>query len=423
MSTGIGLQGIASHHQRGFGRLNLPHQINFPKPLIEVLKGILSRGKCYIVGGAVRDLMLGKTPNDLDLVSNLNNRELASLPGAKNMKNVTETTIIHVDGIEIEITPLANLNAERIEDDLVERRDLTINAMAIPVFIKNGKIVLGTLLDPSGMGVEDTTRGIIRFGFKGHNHSAYLRACRFGAVLGFTIPTETLSAIACNKHKIANEVPEKVEIELKKLLLSDYAIIGLAALKQTGLLGEILKNGRAPSQVSADRADMARVAQANKEIRLVVLLNELGYTSKTAAGFLKHYHFSNEDIFRTQKLLAALKTAQARFKDLQESDALIREILSGLVGKKQKDRYFADFISLLKAYRPLTLDLESRIIAAGRAPLTIGELEINGNHLKNQGITGRDLGETLKRLLSLVIKDPSRNVREILLNNIKEDKK
>ena len=398
-------------------RLNPVKELVIPQPVQRVMAYLAVMGRCYLCGGVVRDFLMSRQPKDYDLISDASAEMIARIPGAKVMSNTTNTIFVHVDGIEIEITSLQNKSKHRIVDDLMDR-DLAVNSLAIQASVKNGQVVLGTLLDPTGRGVDDIREGVVHFSDTAAiTPERLIRTCRFASTLNFTASSETVEKLRTHGGSIGQAPAEKVQTELIKLLESDNPAAGLSLMIETGILEHMLKFAKSPAEVSAQNASLDRIERAASDVRLVVLLKELGYTSKNVNGFLKTYCFSNEEIQRCQKLLEALESS-----DKLGSDPEIRNVLAKLVGNKKKDQHLENLLSLLKAYSLLPNELEIRIRKDSQDPLTIRELAINGDDLMPMGLSGPEIGKTLKRLLALVLSDPDINSKETLLSKIREVK-
>ncbi|MEZ4530642.1 MAG: HD domain-containing protein [Thermomicrobiales bacterium] len=209
-----------------------------------------------LVGGIVRDALLGFQVNDLDLTSNATPEQLKTLApavGASSIYDIGEKfgTIGFVFRVEsddepipVEITtyrsehypdqtrhPQVDFGADLIGD--LARRDFTINAMAVDV-------LTGELIDPFG-GQPDLHQGIIRavgdpIQRFDEDPLRLLRAARFVSQLGFMIEVDTLDAM----HEMAPEIEriskERVYAELTRLVTGTYASHALETLAQTGLL-------------------------------------------------------------------------------------------------------------------------------------------------------------------------------------------
>lgn len=203
----------------------------------------------FVVGGAVRDLLLGLKPKDFDLATPLAPEEVVRMAEAAGIKTFPKGTAFGVvslliDGREYEVASLRSEwygeDAHRpegvrlgasLEEDLA-RRDFTVNAMAITA---DGEVV-----DPFG-GRDDLARGVIRAvgdpaeRFK-EDALRPFRACRFAARYGFVIDPPTLAAMRGARGRVAGISVERVRDELEKLLLAPRPSVGLRYLAEGGLL-------------------------------------------------------------------------------------------------------------------------------------------------------------------------------------------
>jgi len=210
--------------------------------MVEVIRSILTSRPWYewiprdafLVGGSVRDLLLGKVPKDWDIA--LWEPEKVGRLLAKEFRGAfvplgEEFGIYRVvlEGEQIDLTRIEG----NIYDDLL-KRDLTINAVAVSL---NG----WEMVDPF-MGVNDIRGRIVRMTSE-ENLKAdplrLLRVFRFAATLGFEIEHRTLMAVRDNAHLIRDVAPERVLYELKFVLSSHnfHDMIGLMA--DTGILFHI----------------------------------------------------------------------------------------------------------------------------------------------------------------------------------------
>ena len=222
--------------------------------------------EAYVVGGAVRDLLLGREPGDYDITTNAKPQQVLSLCQAKGWRTVDQLghnfgcVLIALDGFPTEVTtfrgesyddsdvhrPTHTWFCDRLEDDLA-RRDFTINAMALDM--------QGHIYDFHG-GRADLRKRLLRP--VGQAHVRYgedalrmLRACRFVAQLGFDYVQDGVPAPACGMAGTPyylKEVPvfpvercnglslERVRKELERLLVSEHAGKGLMLMLATGLL-------------------------------------------------------------------------------------------------------------------------------------------------------------------------------------------
>lgn len=222
--------------------------------------------EAYVVGGAVRDLLLGREPGDYDITTNARPQQVLSLCQAKGWRTVDQLghnfgcVLIVLDGFPTEVTtfrgesyddgdvhrPAHTWFCDRLEDDLA-RRDFTINAMALDMqghiydFHGGRADLQKRLLRPVG-------QAQVRYG---EDALRMLRACRFVAQLGFDYVQDGVPAPACGMEGTPyylKEVPvfpvercnglslERVRKELEKLLVSEHAGKGLMLMLATGLL-------------------------------------------------------------------------------------------------------------------------------------------------------------------------------------------
>lgn len=211
---------------------------------------------CYVVGGYVRDLILGRPNDDIDIVvvgSGIKMAEaFAEEIGSKNITTYKNFGTAKVDyhGLEVEFVGARKESYTRgsrkpivedgtLEDDQV-RRDFTINAMAICLNSSS----FGTLVDPFN-GVEDIERKLIitptdpKITFS-DDPLRMLRCIRFAVKLGFEIHESTLEAIHNNCARLEIISPERITGELDKILMSPDPCRGIRLLHTTGLLHYIL---------------------------------------------------------------------------------------------------------------------------------------------------------------------------------------
>jgi poly(A) polymerase len=204
----------------------------------------------YLVGGCVRDLLLGRTPNDFDVATSARPDELLRLfPRADRVGAHFGVVLIHEDGAHVEVatfrSDLEYLDGRRPEGMRFEtdpredalRRDFTINALLLDP-------VSGEVLDFTG-GRADLAAKIIRAigdpetRFR-EDHLRLLRAVRFAARLGFEIEPQTFAAMRRLAPLIQSVSAERIRDELARILTEGSARRGLELLDQAGLLHQIL---------------------------------------------------------------------------------------------------------------------------------------------------------------------------------------
>jgi len=233
---------------------------NLNAPLFTLLKEVVSALdlEAYIIGGFVRDHLLGRTQKkDIDIVALGSGIELAQavqkkLQGASTVQifKTYGTAMIHWNDMDIEFVGARkesytadSRNPEvepgSLEDDQ-NRRDFTINALAISLNSQN----FGAFIDPFN-GLEDLKNKILRTPLDPNitysdDPLRMLRAIRFANQLDFKIEQESLEAITHNASRIKIITNERIVEELHKILSCEKPSIGFTLLEKTGLLAYIL---------------------------------------------------------------------------------------------------------------------------------------------------------------------------------------
>lgn len=207
----------------------------FPSAVLKALEILnTNNSKAYIVGGSVRDIIMGISPKDFDIATSSSPREnLKIFSGYKTFETGIRfgTITVIIDGIPIEITtfrtdgkykdnrkPESVVFSKTIDNDL-SRRDFTINAMAyspydgfVDLFNGNGDIeknIIRAIGNPDERFTEDALR--------------ILRALRFASRLGFEIEETTKKAIFKNKNLLKSISTERIREEFNGIFLGENA--------------------------------------------------------------------------------------------------------------------------------------------------------------------------------------------------------
>ncbi len=207
----------------------------------------------YVIGGYVRDRLLGRTSKDMDIVCLGDGIALAEEVAA-NLKPIPKVSVFKTFGtamlkhhkMEIEFVGARKesyaahsrkpmVEAGTIEDDQ-NRRDFTINALAVSLNDEH----FGEIIDPFG-GIQHLHDKLIKTPLEpgitfSDDPLRMMRAIRFSAQLGFDIDKSTFEAIKENKERIHIVSKERITVELDKILLSPKPSIGLDQLYTSGLL-------------------------------------------------------------------------------------------------------------------------------------------------------------------------------------------
>ena len=209
--------------------------------------------ECYLIGGFVRDKIIGRATKDMDVVCLGDGIELAAKvsqrlpmkPEVSFFKNFG-TAQLKAEGFEIEFVG-ARKESYRLEsrkpevepgtlEDDQKRRDFTINAMAMSL----NKRDFGNFVDPF-KGIEDLKKGILRTPLApdqtfSDDPLRMMRAVRFATQLGFEIDPETFASIQREASRIKIVSGERITDELNKIILTRTPSVGFILLQQSGLL-------------------------------------------------------------------------------------------------------------------------------------------------------------------------------------------
>jgi tRNA nucleotidyltransferase (CCA-adding enzyme) len=228
---------------------------------IDRLRQIAERVPAYLVGGAVRDLLLGRGGADLDLAIEGDTVDLSDLPGfSLEREGLFLTGRLEADGVKIDVAQtraesypapgaLPEVRPASIEEDLA-RRDFTINAMAFPLSEQR------KLLDPHG-GLDDLRDGLLRVLHQGSfvdDPTRALRAARYAARFRFELEPDTARLLRDADLSTVSE--DRVDNELERIAAEDDPAVALRLLLEWGVMPSL--DPGAPDRV----AEVARLASA-----------------------------------------------------------------------------------------------------------------------------------------------------------------
>jgi tRNA nucleotidyltransferase (CCA-adding enzyme) len=210
-------------------------------PGLEMLREAAGECSVYLVGGVVRDLLLGRPRTDIDVAVEGDVRPVADALGGEVVEHERfATASVIVDGLRLDLARARAESYERpgalptvspapIADDLA-RRDFTINAMALPLAGEK------TLIDPHG-GVDDLRAGLLRVIHRRSfvdDPTRALRAARYAA--RFDLALEPRTAELLRSADLATVSGDRVEAELRRIAVEDAAPRALELIGEWGLL-------------------------------------------------------------------------------------------------------------------------------------------------------------------------------------------
>lgn len=439
-----------------------------PNPVQKVADALEGAGyEAYVIGGCVRDILLGKTPKDWDLTTNATPEQIqAVFPdsfyendyGTVGVKTGDEDETLAV----IEVTPYrkeGNYSDARrpdtvefgvsLEEDL-KRRDFTVNAIAY-------RSKTGEFVDQHG-GQEDLKKRLIRA--VGEPNRRFeedalrmMRAIRLSAQLGFAIESETAVAIhetAANLGKISKE---RIRDELMRTLATNEPMAALSIALKLGLLKYIvpdLERGIGVDQNQAHSYDVfehnlrAMQHAADKgwpvDLRLAALFHDIAKPesrrwsdekkdwtfhghevvgSRVAKKALEDLRFPKETIEKVAKLVRW----HMFFSDPdQVSLSAVRRIIVNVGVENIQELLNLRICDRIGTGRPKEQPFRLRkymamVDQAMRDPISVGMLKINGSDLMAEvgENPGPRVGWILHALLEEVLEDPQKNTREYLL--------
>ena len=388
--------------------------ISIPDFIREIMDRIESAGyEAFVVGGSLRDILLGKEPHDWDVTTSALPETVASLFPDKHviptgLKHGTVTVVSEGEPVEIttyrvdgEYTDSRRPNevtfTRNIEEDL-SRRDFTVNALAYNekkglLDLFGGRSDLENKLiravgDPEKRFTEDALR--------------IMRAFRFSAQLGFDIEENTLAAAKKLATRLKNIARERIGSEFMRLLASAYPEKALSMMENA--IFEVLPVG----ELEKDRYRLVEKPDNSAEARLALLL--YGKTKEELLCVARELRLSNDQKHRLLLLASP-----------HEVDLGLTPVSARLFLRHYGDEAdtAARMLAILGVISPEFEDLTSE--EAAKDPcLSPDALAIGGGDIISLGIaSGKEVGALLSRLLDEVIRDPSLNEREKLIDKAK----
>ena len=438
--------------------------MDIPKEVKSIINKLKKDGfDAYLVGGCVRDLLLGVEPKDWDIATLANPKQIQKIFPKSFCDN--EFGTVNVEGVEI--TPFRTEEkytdkrhpdsvkwVKTIEEDL-SRRDFTINAIAIR--IQNSEFRILDLFN----GREDIKNKIVKAvgdANKRFSEDALrmMRAVRFSVQLGFAINSKTQQAIKENKGLLKAISKERIRDEFLKIIISSNASQGIEILRELGLLFYIIPELEENFGVLQNKhhiydcykhavlsLDYAAKKDFNIYVRLAALLHDIAKPktkrgqgenatfynhevvgAKMAAQILERLRFSKKDI---EKIVKLIRYHLFYYNVGEVSEASVRRLL-----RKVGQENIEELLQLRQADRigsgcpkaePYKLrHLRYIIEKVSHDPISVKMLKVSGNDIMDilKEKPGPKIGWILSILLGEVLADPTKNKKDLLKKEIKE---
>ena len=384
--------------------------IILPEEVKKILSVLEIKGfKAYIVGGCVRDILMKKTPHDYDIATSASPEQIKSLFNKTADTGIKHGTVTVIEnGIPFEVTTFRTESGysdlrrpdkvyfvKDIKEDL-SRRDFTMNAIACSL---NGEIT-----DPFGGQTDIKNKVIKTVGdpYKRFSEDALriLRLFRFSSALDFLPEKNTLNAALELSNELKKISTERIVSELKKTVCSDFPensepLLNIKALSFLGI-------------ENCPRLNKLKLLRNNPELRMFAFLKE---SSQNVAQTAKNLKISRKETDKISDLLYIEKNLKS------ENKINIKDIMSKLKNPETFDDY-ADYAKFFTDFNGEKLKADYLEIIKNKEPYKISDLAVDGSVISAFGISGKEVGAELERLLKIVIVNPEQNKKELLLKMI-----
>lgn len=441
-------------------------RIQLPEKAKYIIDTITAAGyEAYIVGGCVRDAILGRTPEDWDITTSATPQQVKALFRRTidtGIQHGTVTVMLEKEGFEVTTYridgkyedsrhPKEVIFTPNLVEDL-KRRDFTINAMAY-----NEE---AGLIDIFG-GIQDIERRMIRCVGEARERFSedalrIMRAVRFSAQLGYSIEEQTREAIKELAPNLKHISAERIQVELVKLLISphpDYLKLAYETGVTKVILPEFDQMMETPQNhphhmynVGEHTLRSLGDVEPDKCLRLGMLFHDIGKPETVTVdeegithfhghpavgetmtkGILRRLKFDNDTIYTVSKLV--------RFHDYGNGVEPDMRIVRRAVHKIGEDIFpllfpvkYADTMAQSEYLRQEKLEnlekweaLYNEIVQQSQC-VSLKTMAVTGSDLIAEGMKpGKEIGEMLNALLELVLENPENNTKEFLLAETKK---
>ena len=440
---------------------------NFSEIEIEILNRLNKYGKGYIVGGAIRDILLGLKPKDVDFTTNLPYETLKDLFGDYNPKETGKAfgvLRIRVNDTEYEIAKFREDNyvekdglkivpedkkvefVDDIKEDLV-RRDFSINAMAYNevdgiVDLYNGqKDIENKVINFVGNAEERIIEDPLRI----------LRAFRFMSRLDFSLSKNTIEAIKKQKNLLKSIPEERITMEFSKLLLGENVKNTLTAMKDTGVLELIIPEFKATYDFDQCNPhhnldlfnhiiSVVSKVPADLELKYSALLHDIAKPVVQTFDERGIAHYKTHEIVGADMARAILTRLKLPIKLIDIVEDIIkkhmilyRDVTDKKINKLLSEMGYDNLLRLIEhcnadnasknneVVNPEN-DLHERLKRAveKQMEVTVDDLALNGKDLIDMGFKGIEIGEIKDELLDKYLSEEIPNEKEAMLAYVRE---
>jgi len=429
--------------------------MKIPSNVKNIMQTLLSNYyDAYLVGGAVRDMLLGKEPHDYDLATDATPDEVESLfdktiPTGKEYGTIT----VMVDGEGFEITtyrlesdydgrrPKAVKFAKTLKEDL-SRRDFTINSLAMDIY--------GNIVDYFD-GQRDLANGEINCVGQACDRFAEdkiraLRAIRFGSRYGFKLSEDIEYALY--EVDISGLSEERIRDEFNKIIISETPSKWINNLYRYGLMEYIIPelhicydfdqhNIHHNKNVLDHILTVVDNVEPILELRLSALFHDIGKPAtftlgKDGVGHFYQHHKESSRICRG--VMKRLKYSNAEIEYVAElvywhmfrydhvRTKNVKKFINKVGIDKLNDLFKLQVADISASKPPYNFEsvykckFECERVLSEKEPLSLKELVVNGCDMIALGFSGNEIGKVLDYLLEYILEDFNLNTREILLD-------
>ena len=434
------------------------------KNTVQVLSELVNHGfEAYMVGGCVRDSIMGREYNDIDITTNALPQQIMEVFSSykvvpTGIKHGTVTVLCGGTPFEITTYRIDGKYTDHRRPDSVEftsditadlaRRDFTINAVAMDI---NGCIV-----DPFG-GIQDMKAGIIRCVGEPEKRFSedalrIMRAVRFASQLGFAIDDATAKAVHDMKDLLQNISNERIRDELDKLVcgasctdvLMGYSDVITAVIPE--FKPSIGLDQRSPYHKYTVWEHTVRAIgfapENDVKLRRTLLFHDIGKPACMKLDETGRGHFKQHDRVGAEITEKIMKRLRYDTKSISYSTALIanhsKKLRSRADVKKMMYRIGEELFFALTEMKKCDNSAKNefvleenivfdklaemgREIIEGNECRSLRGLAVNGSELAALGLKGAEIGEMQHKLLELVMEDKLPNEKEILLKYAEQE--